>query len=58
MSFSLKPYKFDDREWKTETASRYLGKHAGYCECGLFFGTLEIGENCKRCGRVYAIQYK
>lgn len=55
MSFNLKPYKLDDREWKMKHKSKYLGKHAGYCECGLMFGTLEIGKQCKRCGRVYAV---
>lgn len=58
MSFNLKPYKLDDREWKMQHKSKYLGKHAGYCECGLMFATLEIGKQCKRCGRIYAVQYK
>ena len=38
---------------KDTIKTRDLGKHVGYCECGLFYGTKEIGEPCGRCGRIY-----
>lgn len=47
----LNPYKYV--VYKDTCKTRDLGKHVGYCECGLFYGTKEIGQECGRCGRIY-----
>lgn len=47
----LKPFSYVVE--KDTIKTRDLGKHVGYCECGLFYGTKEIGEPCGRCGRIY-----
>ena len=50
----LYPYSYEIK--KEVQPVKELGKHAGHCQgCNIFFGTKEIGQECKRCGTVLSI---